>query len=68
MLELNEKYIDCESAVTIGKVNRSTIPKERMIPALPEGDNYGWWMSCRIRFRSSSYIYGFFNDNVIDLI
>ena len=67
VLELNEKYIDCESAVTIGKVNRSTIPKERMIPALPEGDNFtvGGCLA-GLGLGSSSYIYGFFNDNVID--
>ena len=67
ILELKNDYIDCESAVTIGKVNRSTIPKEKMIPALPEGDNFtvGGCLA-GLGLGSSSYIYGFFNDNVID--
>tara|TARA_B100000686_G_scaffold348593_1_gene440018 strand:- start:198 stop:1694 length:1497 start_codon:yes stop_codon:yes gene_type:complete len=67
VLELKNDYIDCESAVTIGKVNRSTIPTKRMIPSLPEGDNFtvGGCLA-GLGLGSSSYLYGFFGDNVID--
>ena len=33
ILSIDDKYIDCESAVTIGKVNRATIPMKRIIPS-----------------------------------
>ena len=67
ILNVEEDYIDCESAVTIGKVNRMTIPKKRIIPSLPEGDNFtvGGCLA-GLGLGSSSYIHGFFNDNVID--
>ena len=67
ILDVNDEFIDCESAVTIGKVNRSTIPRNKIIPSLPEGDNFtvGGCLA-GLGLGSSSYIHGFFNDNVID--
>ena len=67
ILSIGEDYIDCESAVTIGKVNRATIPRKKIIPSLPEGDNFtvGGCLA-GLGLGSSSYIHGFFNDNVID--
>ena len=67
ILSIDDKYIDCESAVTIGKVNRTTIPMKKIIPSLPEGDNFtvGGCLA-GLGLGSSSYIHGFFNDNVID--
>jgi len=67
ILDINDKFIDCESAVTIGKVNRTTIPRKKIIPSLPEGDNFtvGGCLA-GLGLGSSSYIHGFFNDNVID--
>ena len=67
VLEVGDDFIDCESAVTIGKVNRTTISKKRIVPSLPEGDNFtvGGCLAC-LGLGSSSYTYGFFSDNVID--
>ena len=67
ILSIKENYIDCESAVTIGKVNRATIPIKKIIPSLPEGDNFtvGGCLA-GLALGSNSYINGFFNDNVID--
>ena len=67
VLEVDEHFIDCESAVTIGKVNRTTIQKKRIIPSLPEGDNFtvGGCLA-GLGLGSSSYNHGFFSDNVID--
>ena len=67
ILSIDDNYIDCESAVTIGKVNRVTIPRKRIIPSLPEGDNFtvGGCLA-GLGLGSSSYIHGFFNDNVVD--
>ena len=67
ILSIEKDCIDCESAVTIGKVNRATIPRKRIIPSLPEGDNFtvGGCLA-GLGLGSSSYIHGFFNDNVID--
>ena len=67
ILEIGDNFIDCESAVTLGKVNRATIPKKRIVPALPEGDNFtvGGCLA-GLGLGSSSYNHGFFSDNVID--
>ena len=67
ILEVNTEYIDCESAVTMGKLNRKTIPMNRIVPSLPEGDNFtvGGCLA-GLGLGSSSYVHGFFNDNVID--
>ena len=67
VLEVGDDFIDCESAVTIGKVNRTTISKKRIVPSLPEGDNFtvGGCLA-GLGLGSSSYTYGFFSDNVID--
>ena len=34
ILSINENYIDCESAVTVGKINRMTIQKEKIVHRL----------------------------------
>ena len=67
ILSINENYIDCESAVTVGKINRMTIQKEKIVPSLPEGDNFtvGGCLG-GIALGSNSYSNGFFNNNVID--
>ena len=67
ILAIEGEFIDCESAVTLGKINRITIPKKRIIPSLPEGDNFtvGGCLG-GIALGSNSYIHGFFNHNVID--
>ncbi len=67
ILKIDKEYIDCEATVTVGKVNRKTIPKNRIVPSLPEGDNFtvGGCLG-GIALGSNSYIHGFFNNNVID--
>ena len=67
ILSIGDDFIDCESAVTLGKINRITIQKKRIIPSLPEGDNFtvGGCLA-GLGLGSSSYVHGFFNDNVID--
>ena len=63
ILSINENYIDCESAVTVGKINRMTIQKEKIVPSLPEGDNFtvGGCLG-GIALGSNSYSNGFFNN------
>ena len=67
ILSINENYIDCEASVTIGKINRATIPQNKIVPSIPEGDNFtvGGCLG-GIALGSNSYLHGFFNNNVID--
>ena len=67
ILAIKNDYIDCESSVSVGQINRKTIPKKKMVPSLPEGDNFtvGGCLG-GLALGSNSYIHGFFNNNVID--
>ena len=67
ILRIDEEYIDCEATVTVGKINRKTIPNNKIVPSLPEGDNFtvGGCLG-GIALGSNSYIHGFFNNNVVD--
>ena len=67
ILSINDDWIDCESAVTVGKINRKTIQRDKIVPSLPEGDNFtaGGCLG-GIALGSNSYSNGFFNNNVID--
>jgi len=67
IISMDEYSIDCESSVSVGKINRKTIPKNKMVPSLPEGDNFtvGGCLG-GLALGSNSYIHGFFNNNVID--
>ncbi len=67
VLSITENHIDCESAVNVGKINRLTIEKDKIVPSLPEGDNFtvGGCLG-GIALGSNSYSNGFFNNNVID--
>ena len=67
ILSINGDWIDCESAVTVGKINRTTIQRDKIVPSLPEGDNFtaGGCLG-GIALGSNSYSNGFFNNNVID--
>ena len=67
ILSTKEDYIDCEASVSVGQINRETIPKQKMVPSLPEGDNFtvGGCLG-GLALGSNSYIHGFFNNNVID--
>ena len=67
ILAIENNYIDCEASVSVGQINRKTIPKNKMVPSLPEGDNFtvGGCLG-GLALGSNSYIHGFFNNNVID--
>ena len=67
ILNVNDNYIDCEASVSVGQINRKTISKCKMVPSLPEGDNFtvGGCLG-GLALGSNSYIHGFFNNNVID--
>tara|TARA_X000001036_G_scaffold3001_1_gene2634 strand:+ start:1628 stop:3109 length:1482 start_codon:yes stop_codon:yes gene_type:complete len=67
ILAIEDNYIDCEASVSVGQINRKTIPKKKMVPSLPEGDNFtvGGCLG-GLALGSNSYIHGFFNNNVID--
>ena len=67
ILSMDEHFIDCEASVSVGQINRKTIPKNKMVPSLPEGDNFtvGGCLG-GLALGSNSYIHGFFNNNVID--
>ena len=67
ILSIDEHFIDCESSVNVGEINRETIPKSKMVPSLPEGDNFtvGGCLG-GLALGSNSYRHGFFNNNVID--
>ena len=40
ILSIEKDFIDCEASVSVGQINRKTIPKKKMVPSLPEGDNF----------------------------
>jgi len=67
ILSIEKDWIDCEASVSVGQINRKTIPKKKMVPSLPEGDNFtvGGCLG-GLALGSNSYIHGFFNNNVID--
>jgi Delta24-sterol reductase len=67
ILSCTDTYIDCESSVTTGILNRYTVPKKRMVPSLPEGSKFtiGGCLG-GLALGSNGYINGFFNHNVID--
>ena len=67
ILSLNSEYVDCESCVTVGKLNRFTIPHGKMVPSMPEGPSFtvgGCFAG--LALGSNSYLHGFFGHNVID--
>ncbi|MEC7713178.1 MAG: FAD-binding protein, partial [Candidatus Thermoplasmatota archaeon] len=67
ILSIDEHFIDCESSVNVGEINRKTIPRSKMVPSLPEGDNFtvGGCLG-GLALGSNSYKHGFFNNNVVD--
>ena len=67
ILGVSDEFIDCEASVSVGQINRTTIPNGKMVPSLPEGDNFtvGGCLG-GLALGSNSYIHGFFNNNVID--
>ncbi len=67
ILSIDEQFIDCESSVNVGEINRKTIPRSKMVPSLPEGDNFtvGGCLG-GLALGSNSYKHGFFNNNVVD--
>jgi Delta24-sterol reductase len=67
ILSLNTEYVDCESCVTVGKLNRFTIPHGKIVPSMPEGPSFtvgGCFAG--LALGSNSYLHGFFGHNVID--
>ena len=33
ILAIEDNYIDCEASVSVGQINRKTIPKKKMVPS-----------------------------------